>query len=128
MKVKYVTFPKAFRFTAINLFGCFFVNRRYKKGLESSPSAYEELIRHESIHSAQGRELLWTFFYLFYVLEWLFRLAQYRNAKTPEGKRDWKTAYRNISFEREAYANNKDSRYLERRKRYASLAYIRKNL
>ena len=125
MKVKYIVFPKNFRFTAINLFGCFLVNKQYEKDLKSCPATYEKLIRHESIHTAQGKELLWLFFYLFYVLEWLFRLVQYRNAKTADGKKDRKAAYRNISFEREVYANETDNQYLKRRKRFASFACIR---
>jgi hypothetical protein len=125
MKVLYINFPQKFTFTAINLFGCVFIGKRYKKNLENRPFQYEKLIRHESIHSAQGKEFLWVFFYLFYVLEWLVRLIQYRKAKTPDGKRDWNTAYRNISFEREAYANEWNSRYLKKRKRWANIRYIR---
>ena len=125
MKVKYMMFPKCFNFVAINLFGCFFINKRYEKDLKSRPSGYEELIRHESIHTKQGKELLWMLFYLWYVLEWLFRLVQYRNAKKTNGEKDWYAAYRNISFEREAYANDKDIHYLKKRKYFASFSYIR---
>jgi hypothetical protein len=125
MRVKYIKFPKGFSFTAINLLGCIFINSRYKQDLDDRGWIYKKLIRHENIHSAQGRELLWVFFYLFYVLEWFFRLIQYRKAKTKDGKKDWNAAYRNISFEREAYANENDVFYLKNRKRLASFIYIR---
>jgi hypothetical protein len=125
MKVLYIHFPKKFTFTAINLFGCVFIGKQYEKDLKNRPFRYEKLIRHESIHSAQGKELLWVFFYLFYVLEWLVRLIQYRKAKTPDGKKDRNAAYRNISFEREAYSNEWNNRYLKNRKWWASFGYIR---
>lgn len=37
------------------------------------------------------------------------------------------TAYRNISFEREAYACQYDMKYLRTRKHYATLKYIKEN-
>jgi hypothetical protein len=112
----YIPFPKGFSYTAINIFGCFLINSRYKDEMESRPAVYDRLIRHESIHTRQGSELLWVFFYLFYVLEFLVRLVQYRN---------WKNAYKNISFEREAYLNDGDNGYLVNRKRFAFIRYIR---
>lgn len=69
------------------------------------------VINHERIHDAQQRELLYVPFYILYVIEWLFRLAQYRN---------FKRAYRSVSFEREAYANDRDFKYLSRRRHFAS--------
>jgi hypothetical protein len=125
MKIKYIPFPKGFTFTAINLFGCFFINRKYKQELANRPLRLERLIRHESIHTAQGKELLWVVFYVLYIMEWFFRLIQYRNARTADGKKDRYAAYRNISFEREAYANEKDSSYLKNRKLFSSFRYIR---
>ena len=50
-----------------------------------------------------------------YVVEWLFRLAQYR---------DFMKAYAAISFEREAYANQRDLGYLRRRRPYSFLKYL----
>jgi hypothetical protein len=125
MKIKHIPFPKGFAFTAINLFGYFFINRKYKEELSNRPLRFERLIRHESIHTAQGKELLWVFFYLLYTLEWFFRLIQYRNTQTAEGKKDWQAAYRNISFEREAYANEHNPVYLKNRRLLASFRYIR---
>ena len=49
-----------------------------------------------SNHTAQMKEMLYIFFYLWYVVEWIIRLFMKGNA------------YRNISFEREAYSNEDD--------------------
>ena len=67
----------------------------------------KELINHESIHFQQALELGVIPFYIFYLIEFLIKLPFY-GAK----------AYENISFEREAYGNDKDLNYLKTRKRY----------
>ena len=72
-------------------------------------------IRHESVHIKQQKEMLVIFFFLWYFIEWLIRLIQYRNAMT---------AYKNISFEREAYANQDSIDYLDIRKPYSFIKYI----
>lgn len=95
--------PFGKRFAAINLFGVFFV----KHGVRVS----SDLINHESIHTAQMRELLYLPFYLIYVIEWAYRVAQ--------TKGDLMAAYMRISFEREAYAHGNDLAYLARRRHYA---------
>lgn len=99
----YIPFGK--KYLAINILGCIFT-----KGKLSSRQ-----INHEIIHTRQQRELLFVFFFIFYIVEWLFRLAQYRN---------FYTAYYNISFEREAYANQKNLEYLSSRKPYSWAKYI----
>ena len=76
------------------------------------------VVNHERIHNAQMRELLYVPFYLLYILEWLGRLVQYRNHDL---------AYRNISFEREAYANGDNLDYLPTRKLFAWIKYLRKH-
>lgn len=98
-------------FSAINLFGILFV----RNGVKMT----ERAIQHESIHSKQMKELLWVGFYLWYIIEWVIRLFWYGFNKQ---------AYYNISFEREAYANEKDSDYLTKKKRpsYAFLKYLRR--
>lgn len=73
------------------------------------------VVNHELIHTRQMRELLYVPFYLLYVLEWLVKLAIYRNREQ---------AYVNISFEREAYAYGHDLDYLPRRRRYAWLRFL----
>ncbi len=70
---------------------------------------------HEGTHLGQQAEMLVVPFYVWYVVEWLVRLVQYRNARQ---------AYRNISFEREAYANERDDTYLSHRKHYAWVKYL----
>lgn len=73
------------------------------------------LINHERIHLKQQQELLILPFYFLYVGEWLFRTLLYLNSYR---------AYQNISFEREAYANERDSDYLTNRKAFAFFDYI----
>lgn len=65
------------------------------------------LLNHERIHTAQMRELGFLPFYVLYMLEWLVRLVL-------PGK-----AYRNISFEREAYGHDHNLDYLKQRKHFA---------
>ena len=80
---------------------------------ESNPPKW--LLNHERIHICQQIELGIFFFYLWYVAEYLFRLIQYRRRYL---------AYRNISFEREAYRNDKDLTYLKTRKIWSFLKYL----
>ena len=90
--------PKGFK--CINLFGILFCRRQLNK-ID---------INHETIHTKQMQELLYIFFYLWYVIEYLVKLTIYRNTKL---------AYRNISFEREAYQNQYNLDYLNNRKHYS---------
>lgn len=73
-------------------------------------------INHERIHLRQQLELLILPFYLWYGIEYLLRLWQYK---------DRHLAYLNISFEREAYSNEKDLHYLKRRKFWAFTPYLK---
>ena len=63
-------------------------------------------LNHEKIHLRQQLELLVLPFYIWYGLEFLIRFIIYRNRKK---------AYYAISFEREAYQNEKDLNYLKYR-------------
>ena len=101
---KFIPFPG---YKAINLFGVLFVRGNAKVD--------EKTIRHESIHTAQMQEMLYIFFYLWYVVEWVVRLFMKGNA------------YRSISFEREAYENEKDVDYLDLRYPYAWFDHIKEN-
>jgi len=65
------------------------------------------LINHEKIHLRQQLELLWFPYFIWYVVEFLIKLVRYKN---------WDTAYRAISFEREAYQMETDFNYLKNRK------------
>jgi len=73
------------------------------------------LVNHEKIHLRQQVELLIFVFYFWYVIEFLIRLLVYKN---------WKKAYENISFEREAYANEKDLNYLKSRPLWSFTNFI----
>ena len=95
-------------FKAVNLFGILFVRDDAYMGAAD--------INHEEIHTAQMKEMLYVSFYLWYAAEWLVRLAMYGNARK---------AYRSISFEREAYANEKDMSYLGRRRRYSWTKHLK---
>ena len=59
--------------------------------------------------------MLYVPFYLWYIVEYLIRLL---------GKGD---AYRNISFEQEAYSNEKDMNYLKNRKHFSWFKYLKKH-
>ena len=56
-------------------------------------------------------------FYIIYFVEWLIRCA------INKFKLD-NAAYRNISFEREAYGNQENSNYLKERKLFSWLKYL----
>lgn len=73
------------------------------------------LINHEKIHLKQQLELFIIPFYIFYVFEFTIRLIQYKK---------WYTAYRNISFEREAYRNENDLDYLKSRPFWTFINYF----
>ncbi|XOL40165.1 hypothetical protein KCTC32420_00531 [Aequorivita nionensis] len=80
-------------------------------------SLKEDLIflNHESIHLRQQAELLIVFFYLWYGIEFLFRWLQLGNRHK---------AYRNISFEREAYYFENDLKYLKNRRAYTFFKFL----
>lgn len=109
MKIIYNKFIPFKGFYAINLFGVLFV-----RGTRV-PS--DHVINHESIHTAQMKELLYIFFYMLYFFEWVFKLIKYGDSVK---------AYKNISFEREAYSYEYDLDYLNTRKHFASFKYLSK--
>ena len=74
----------------------------------------KQTVRHEQIHWKQQMEMLILQFYVWYVVEWLVRLI------TDKG-----SAYRSISFEQEAYRNESNVKYLESRKRFAWVKYLK---
>lgn len=63
-------------------------------------------INHEQIHLRQQLELLVFPFFIWYFLEFIIRIIQYRN---------FDKGYRNISFEREAYFYEDKQYYLKNR-------------
>ncbi len=97
--------PKGFK--AITFLNIIFV----RKGCVMSDAD----INHENIHWEQEKELLIVGFYLLYALEFFIRLLIVRN---------WHKAYRSISFEREAYANQGAWFYLDVRKHYSWIHFL----
>jgi hypothetical protein len=102
---KYLT-PRGY--TGIALFP--FVFLKSKKFV-----ADKTMINHERIHLRQQIEMLVIPFFLWYGIEFLFRYFQFKN---------FQAAYRNISFEREAYQNEKDPDYVKKRSFWSFLAYL----
>lgn len=96
-------------YIAINLFGVLFVRNEYKGKITP------RIINHESIHTAQIKELLWVFFYIWYLVEFIVKLILCFN---------WNRAYRSVSFEQEAYAFEHNESYLSVRTRYYWLNYV----
>lgn len=98
--------PKSYRGFALFPF-VFFKNSSDKKNMT--------LLNHEKIHLRQQLELLLFPFLILYSLEFIIRLIQYKN---------FDKAYRNISFEREAYANETNFDYLKNRNFFGFLNYL----
>ena len=73
------------------------------------------VLNHERIHLRQQIELLIIPFYLWYITEFVILIIKYKN---------WNLAYRNISFEKEAYRNESDFNYLENRSFWQFLNYM----
>ena len=104
MKIIYnniIPFPG---FKCMNLFGIIFARTGKYIG--------DQTINHESIHTEQMKEMWYIPFYIWYFIEWVIRLFLPGNA------------YRNISFEQEAYDNDKNLSYLENREKFAWLKYF----
>ncbi len=73
------------------------------------------LINHERIHLRQQLELFVLPFYLLYLAEWLLRTLIYMDSYR---------AYQNLSFEQEAYHNEDNPEYLNRRKPFSFIKYL----
>ena len=67
----------------------------------------EALVNHELIHHRQQLEMLIIPFYLVYLVHYLIGRIRLQ---------DHDSAYRNIIFEREAYAEEQNADYLKRRR------------
>lgn len=107
MIVLYLTLLKKMKINGITLFP-FIILR--DKNLRKD----KVLMNHEKIHIYQQLELLIVFFYIWYVVEyyyWLWKLN------------DKHLAYHNICFEREAYAQEEDLNYLQKRKIWSFWKY-----
>ena len=98
--------PKGFK--GLTIFPFVFV--RYQHDASNAT-----LINHERIHLRQQLELLMLPFFVWYILEFFVRWVQYQNKFL---------AYKNISFEREAYVNERNHNYLKNRNLFSFLKYI----
>lgn len=98
--------PKGYR--GLTVFPFVFIKYR----LDKEDSFF---VNHERIHLRQQLELLVIPFFVLYFLEFFVRFIQYKSKDL---------AYRNISFEREAYANEKDLNYLKNRSFWCFLKHI----
>lgn len=75
----------------------------------------KEFMNHERVHLHQQKEMLVLLFYIWYAVEFFLRYLEFDNAYE---------AYRNISFEREAYSNEDNLDYLKNRRAWAFLKYL----
>lgn len=110
MKIFYTKHLPVKGFRAINLFGVIFARKEF------SPLP-KYVLNHEAIHTRQLVELLFFGFYIWYLTEWLIRWIQYK---------DKFLAYKNISFEREAYENDDNFEFLSHRPVWNFIKYIKK--
>lgn len=115
MKVIYNNILPFKGFVAINIFGILFIRKSYKK--YEGTYWYDAMLNHEKIHTAQMKEQLYIFFYVLYLIEYIIRLFA--------TKFNFHTAYKSISFEQEAYTNENNLTYLNNRKRFSWLKYIK---
>jgi hypothetical protein len=106
-----IYFPLIFYgdFQGITIFPFIFIRYKHLK-------RNKILINHERIHLRQQIEMLWIFFFVFYIAEYIYNLIKYKNAHI---------AYSKISFEKEAYANELNLYYLKKRKFWAFIKYIK---
>lgn len=102
---KYLT-PKGFR--GLTFFPFVFLK-------DANDKQNVALMNHERIHLRQQLELLILPFFVWYGIEFLVRLIQYKN---------FHRAYKNISFEREAYAKEYDCDYLLQRSFGSWFSYL----
>ena len=117
MKIVYNSILPPSGYKAINIYGILFAR--------NGANIDQETLNHEGTHTEQMddftagqswlRPIGGTIFYLWYGIEFLIRLIKYQN---------WHTAYRAISFEQEAYANEDNDDYNDTRSRFSWLDYL----
>lgn len=115
MKTKFNEFhllPNNLKIQGIVLFGIVLLQKQVKNYPEN---IRRTLFNHERIHVRQWIEMLFIPFGLWYLMEFVVRYVQYRN---------WDLAYRNISFEREAYLHESNTEYLSQRPFWAWIKYL----
>ncbi len=91
-------------FSAMAIYPFIFIRKDWYKKV--SADKLHTTLRHEKIHFRQQLELLLMGFYLLYLIFWIIY------------------GYKEIPFEREAYASAEDVDYLSKRKPFAWMKYI----
>lgn len=99
---------------ALRFFGLFLGGSDGIRGLAFWPFIFissktqinDVLINHERIHLRQQIEMLIIPFYIWYLIEF------------------YRKGYHNVSFEKEAYANEKNLTYLKKRGKFAFYKYL----
>lgn len=87
-----------------------FILLRYKSLKDNSV-----FMNHERIHIRQQIEMLFVFFYLWYVIEFFIRWILLFDAKK---------AYQTISFEKEAYTFENEFDYLNKKKIFSFIKFL----
>ncbi|QNL47712.1 hypothetical protein H8S90_12835 [Olivibacter sp. SDN3] len=109
MKVYYII-PSRSKIQAMALWPVVLANKSIKNKQLS-----DRILLHEKIHHRQQIEMLVLPFYIWYVMEWLFKWAIYKKRHQ---------AYKALSFEREAYSNDSQPNYLETRKTWNFIRFL----
>lgn len=92
MKVIYNSIIPFKGFVAINLFGVIFVRKEFK--VNEGLTFMTDMLLHEACHTRQMKKDGYLHFYFKYLWEYMCGLIKYKDAKA---------AYRNVSYEIEAY-------------------------
>lgn len=92
MRIIFNSFIPFKGFVGINLFGVLFVRKEYKGNLPV------DLIQHEQVHTEQMKRDGYVYFYVRYLYEYVCNLCKHKDSRK---------AYYNVSYEIEAYNNNK---------------------
>lgn len=122
MKLIYNNIIPPHGFIAINIFGILFVRKEYAYKLNND-NYKKRVLNHESIHTEQMKDFAsfspecvqqyigGLIFYIIYFFEWLWRVLFTKHRFSHQ-------AYRNITFEQEAFANESDLEYLSKRNHF----------
>lgn len=107
MKVIVNRFIPLHGYVAMVFYNYIFWRKEYEYKIQDI-DYYNVVINHESIHNAQMKRICknifigGTLFYILYAFEWIKNIFKYGFSK----------AYKNISYEIEAYNNEKNLNYL----------------
>lgn len=110
MKIVYNTWFPFGGYSTFNFFGILFTKQK-----ELTPKS----INHERIHTKQMVELAYIGFYIWYGLEYL----AIRLLRLGEGGQHG--AYKDVSFEEEAYNNEDNLDYIKTRKHYSWWKFVK---